>query len=97
MVSTIHASSITEAIERYIMFCEEINNSSKTIVANTLFVVAHQTMMLTKRGDVLAGRAIDINAYNLKNCQQAHAIRTKIAQGSYQALSDEFSGIKYTL
>lgn len=97
VVSTIHASSITEAIERYIMFCEDINNSSKTIVANTLFVVAHQTMMLTKRGDVFAGRAIDINAYNLKNCQQAHAIRTKIAQGNYQALSDEFSGIKYTL
>lgn len=97
VVSTIHAPSITDAIERYIMFCDDINTSSKSIVANTLFVVAHQKMTHIKRDGVITGRSIDINAYNLKNCQQAHAIRTKIAQGSYLALSDEFSGIKYNL
>lgn len=97
VVSTIHASSVFEAIERYVMFCEEINPNAKQNIANTLYIIAHQKMSPIVRNSVVTGRNIDINAFNLVNCSQHPAIKSKIIQGNYKALADEFNGIKYNL
>ncbi|ECE5199992.1 conjugal transfer protein [Salmonella enterica] len=97
VVSTIHGSSVYEAIERYVMFCEEINHNAKQNVANTLYIIAYQTMTSVRRGDKATGRNISINAFNLVNCTQNAAIKSKIMQGNYRALQDEFNGIEYTL
>lgn len=96
VVSTIHASSVIDAIDRYVMFCEEVNPNAKHNIANTLFIIAHQTMNSVIRNGEIAGRNIDINAYNLVNCHQAQSIRSKIIQGNYNALADEFNSMIYT-
>lgn len=95
VVSTIHASSIFEAIERYIMFCEEINPNAKQNVANTLYIVAHQTMTTVFRNENIANRNVNIIGCNLVNCEQQHTIKSKIIQGNYKSLVDEFNGITY--
>ncbi|EGH9360823.1 Flp pilus assembly complex ATPase component [Salmonella enterica] len=97
VVSTIHASSVFEAIDRYVMFCEELNPNAKQNIANTLYIVAHQRMTSVIREGRIIGRDIDINGYNLVNCNQQQAIKSKIMQGNYKALSDEFNGITYNL
>lgn len=97
VVSTIHGSSVYDAINRYVMFCEEINHNAKQNVANTLYIIAHQTMTSVRRGDVVSGRDISINAYNLVNCTQSASIKSKIMHGNYRALQDEFNSIEYTL
>ena len=96
VVSTIHGSSVYEAIERYVMFCEEINRNAKQNIANTLYIIAHQTMTSVRRGDTVVGRNININAFNIVNCTQSAAIKSKILMGNYFALQDELNGIEYT-
>ncbi|HCA7081262.1 TPA: Flp pilus assembly complex ATPase component TadA [Citrobacter sedlakii] len=97
VVSTIHASSVFDAIERYVMFCEEINQNAKQNIANTLFIIAHQTMSSVVRNGEIIGRNIDISGYNLVHCTQSNSIKAKITQGNYNALADEFSGMSYKL
>lgn len=97
VVSTIHASSVIEAIERYVMFCEEINLSSSANVASTLYVVAHQKMNTTFKDGVINGRSIDISAFNLKDCNVTHTIKAKIRQRSFAAISDELNAIAYNI
>lgn len=97
VVSTIHASSVFDAIERYVMFCEEINPNAKQNIANTLFIIAHQTMSSVVRNGEIIGRNIDISGYNLVHCTQSNSIKAKITQGNYNALADEFSGMSYKL
>jgi len=97
VVSTIHASSVFEAIERYIMFCEEVNPNAKQNVANTLFIIAHQKMNTVVRENHITNRYIDINAFNLVDCAQRHTIKAKISQGNYASLTDEFKSLTYTI
>ncbi|EIK1335785.1 Flp pilus assembly complex ATPase component TadA [Salmonella enterica] len=97
VVSTIHASSVFDAIERYVMFCEELNQNAKHNIANTLYVIAHQQMTSKIRQGEIDGRNVDIKAYNLINCAQYTSIKSKISNGNYRALQDEFSSIIYNL
>ncbi|MDY8671155.1 ATPase, T2SS/T4P/T4SS family [Escherichia coli] len=97
VVSTIHASSVFEAIERYIMFCEEINANAKQNVANTLFIIAYQKMTTLYRDGNISGRNVDINGYNLVNCDNNNAIKSKIAQGNYKSLVDDFKSMNYLI
>lgn len=97
VVSTIHASSIFDAIERYVMFCEEVNPNAKHNIANTLYIIAHQTMSTVMRNNEIAGRNIDITAYNLVHHTQRDSIRSKIIQGNYKALADDFNRANYNL
>jgi len=95
VVSTIHASSNLDAIERYVMFCEEINQNAKQNIANTLYILAHQNMNCVTRNGVIETCNVDINAYNLVNCSQRDTIRSKITQGNYKSLVGEFNAITY--
>lgn len=97
VVSTIHASSIFDAIERYVMFCEEVNRNARQNIANTLYIIAHQTMSSAFRGNKIVGRNIDINGYNLVHHTQRDSIRSKIIQGTYKALADDFNCASYNL
>ncbi|ELW7881235.1 Flp pilus assembly complex ATPase component TadA [Salmonella enterica] len=97
VVSTIHASSVFEAIERYIMFCEEINANAKQNVANTLFIIAFQQMTTKFRDNKIIGRNVDINGYNLVNCDNHNAIKSKIIQGNYKSLVDDFKSMNYLI
>lgn len=91
VVSTIHASSLTEALERYVMFCEEISPAAKANIASTLFVLAHQTMRVNPETNQ---RHVDITGFNLRNSSSAPTIRAKIAAGQFQ-LEDQFSSMTY--
>ncbi|MEQ9928010.1 ATPase, T2SS/T4P/T4SS family [Pectobacterium parvum] len=91
VVSTIHAASVTEALERYVMFCEEISSAAKANIASTLFVLAHQTMCVNPLDNK---RHIDITGFNLRNTNSAPTIRAKIASGVFN-LQDQFSSITY--
>ncbi|EFN0763303.1 Flp pilus assembly complex ATPase component [Escherichia coli] len=97
VVSTIHASSVFDAIDRYVMFCEEVNPNAKQNIANTLYIIAHQKMSSVIRNGEITGRNIDISGYNLVHCNQSNSIKSKIIQGNYNALADEFSGMVYKL
>ncbi|EFE5937833.1 MULTISPECIES: ATPase, T2SS/T4P/T4SS family [Enterobacter] len=97
VVSTIHASSIFDAIERYVMFCEEVNPNAKNNIANTLYIIAHQTMNPVIRNNAMIGRNIDINAYNLFHSTQRDSIRTKISNGNYKTLADDFNRANYKI
>ncbi len=78
------------------MFCEEVNPNAKQNIANTLFIIAHQKMSSVIRNGEITGRNIDISGYNLVHCNQSNSIKSKIMQGNYNALADEFSGMVYT-
>lgn len=95
VVSTIHASSVIDAIERYVMFCEEVNQNAKQNIANTLYIVAHQTMNSVVRDNIISGRNIEISGYNLINCAQKQSIRSKIGHGNFPSLRDDFSSMNY--
>ncbi|NDO82797.1 conjugal transfer protein [Citrobacter sp. NCU1] len=97
VVSTIHASSIFDAIDRYVMFCEEVNSNAKQNIANTLYIIAHQTMSSAIRNNEIIGRNIDISAFNLVHHTQRDSIRSKIIQGNYKALADDFNRPSYNL
>lgn len=92
VVSTIHAPSIIEALERYVMFCEEISPIAKANIASTLYVIAHQKMRINIDGN---GRNLDITGVNLRNSTAAGTLRAKIAAGQFQSLSDHFSSQNY--
>jgi len=91
VISTIHAASVTEALERYVMFCEEISPSAKTNIANTLYVLAHQTMRFNP---VSNKRQVDITGFNLRNTSMAGTIRARIAGGQLN-LKEQLSTITY--
>lgn len=91
VVSTIHGASIKEALERYVMFCEEISPSAKANIASTLYVLAHQTMRVNPTNNQ---RQVDITGFNLRNTISAATIRSKITAGQFN-LEDQFSSITY--
>lgn len=91
VVSTIHAASITEALERYVMFCEEISPAARSNIASTLYVLAHQTMRVNQETNQ---RHVDIAGFNLRYTPAAPTIRSKIAAGQFN-LDDQFSSISY--
>ncbi|MHB9331431.1 ATPase, T2SS/T4P/T4SS family [Phytobacter ursingii] len=95
VVSTIHAASVFDAIERYVMFCEEINPNAKQNIANTLYIIGYQTMKPIIKDGLVEGRSVEINAYNLVNCNNHDSIKSKIAQGKFKSLSDDFISLEY--
>ncbi|EQB98970.1 ATPase, T2SS/T4P/T4SS family [Photorhabdus temperata] len=95
VVSTIHASSVPEAIERYIMFCEEFNAGAKNHVANTLYVVAHQVMNTVSADNRISRRSVEISGFNLRHATCVDTIRAKISAGNLKSLSDQFKSIAY--
>ncbi|MDU6092669.1 MAG: hypothetical protein E6663_14900, partial [Staphylococcus lugdunensis] len=91
VISTIHASSVTEALERYVMFCEEISPAAKANIASTLYVLTHQKMRVNP---VNNQRQVDISGFNLRHINTAATIRAKIAAGQFN-LQDQFSSTTY--
>lgn len=91
VVSTIHAASVKEALERYVMFCEEISPAAKANIASTLYVLAHQKMRVNPSNNQ---RQVDISGYNLRHASTALTIRSKIAAGQFN-LDDQFNSITY--
>ncbi|CAO94867.1 ATPase, T2SS/T4P/T4SS family [Erwinia tasmaniensis] len=91
VVSTIHASSITEALERYVMFCEEVSPAARANIASTLYVLAHQTMRINTDNNQ---RHVDIAGFNIRNTPAAATIRAKITAGNFN-LTDQFSNMTY--
>lgn len=89
VVSTIHAASIQEAIERYVMFCEELNPGAKANVASTLYIVAHQVMTTIVRDEKVFSRNVEITGFDLRNSESADTIKAKISAGNYSALRDD--------
>ena len=95
VVSTIHAASVPEAIERYVMFCEEFSSNAKSHVANTLYVVAHQVMDSVIRDNQIVKRNVEISGFNLRYATANETIRAKISAGNFKQLSDQFKNIEY--
>ncbi|EOW6411063.1 MULTISPECIES: ATPase, T2SS/T4P/T4SS family [Cronobacter] len=91
VVSTIHASTFTEALKRYVMFCEEVSQSAKANVASTLFVLAHQKMRINSENNK---RQVDITGFNLRNTPAAQTIQAKIAGGQFM-LDDVLENFTY--
>lgn len=91
VVSTIHAASVKEALERYVMFCEEISPAAKANIASTLYVLAHQRMRVNP---VNNQRQVDITGFNLRHAKTADTIRAKIMAGQFN-FDDQFSSISY--
>lgn len=91
VVSTIHAASVTEALERYVMFCEEISPAAKANIASTLYVLAHQKMRVKPESNQ---RRVDIVGFNLRHSSSAQTIKAKISAGQFQ-LDDQFSSMTY--
>lgn len=95
VVSTIHASSVEKAIERYIMFCEEFSSNAKAHVASTLYVVAHQVMRSVIKDGQIIKRAVEISGFDLRHAKSADTIRAKIAAGNLTSLSEQFRTMEY--
>ncbi|NWC64021.1 ATPase, T2SS/T4P/T4SS family [Cedecea sp. P7760] len=91
VVSTIHGASIREALERYVMFCEEISPSAKANIASTLYVLAHQKMRVNPANNQ---RQVDITGFNLRHATTADTIRAKITSGQFN-FDDQFNSINY--
>ncbi|PII85121.1 conjugal transfer protein [Erwinia sp. OLTSP20] len=96
VVSTIHASSVQEAIERYIMFCEEFSDNAKSHVATTLYVVAHQVMNSIIKDEQIIKRNVEISGFNFRHAKSADTIRAKIAAGNLKSLSEQFRSMEYS-
>ena len=93
VVATIHASSVIDAIEKYIVFCEEKNNKASSIIAKSLYMVTHQTLTPILRNNSIAGHNIDIIGFNIKSASSKDIIQAKISAGDLKSLSDQFTGI----
>ncbi|WP_426768521.1 ATPase, T2SS/T4P/T4SS family [Erwinia aphidicola] len=91
VVSTIHAASEKEALERYVMFCEEISPAAKANIASTLYVLAHQKMRVNPASNQ---RQVDITGFNLRHATTADTLRAKIASGNFN-FDDQFNSITY--
>lgn len=91
VISTIHAASIREALERYVMFCEEISPAAKANIASTLYVLAHQKMRVNPENNQ---RQVDITGFNLRHATTADTIRAKITSGQFN-FDDQFNSITY--
>lgn len=91
VVSTIHAASEKEALERYVMFCEEISPAAKANIASTLYVLAHQKMRVNPARNQ---RQVDITGFNLRHATTADTLRAKIASGNFN-FDDQFNSITY--
>ena len=91
VISTIHAGSVQEALERYVMFCEEISPAARANVASTLYVIVHQTMRVNEANN---NRHVDITGFNLQNTDAAPTIKAKIAAGNFN-LNDQLRNITY--
>ncbi|QZY97761.1 ATPase, T2SS/T4P/T4SS family [Pantoea dispersa] len=91
VVSTIHAASVKEALERYVMFCEEISPAAKANIASTLYVLAHQKMRVNPTNNQ---RQVDITGFNLRHAATADTIRAKITSGQFN-FDDQFNSITY--
>lgn len=91
VVSTIHAASPKEALERYVMFCEEISPAAKANIASTLYVLAHQKMRVNPANNQ---RQVDITGFNLRHATTADTIRAKITAGQFN-FDDQFNAITY--
>ncbi|EDC2614151.1 GspE family protein [Citrobacter sp. Cpo142] len=92
VISTIHASNILDAIERYITFCEEVNPMAASTVANTLYIIAYQKMSHNLRDGKIHSRRVELTAFNLKNAKNSSAIAAKIKSRSFRALNDDLTG-----
>jgi Tfp pilus assembly protein, pilus retraction ATPase PilT len=91
VVSTIHGATLKEALERYVMFCEEVSPNARANVASTLYVLAHQKMRLNPASN---RRQVDISGFNLRHASSAATIRSKIAAGQFN-FDDQFDSISY--
>lgn len=91
VISTIHGASIREALERYVMLCEEISPGAKANIASTLYVLAHQKMRVSAANNQ---RQVDITGFNLRHATTADTIRAKITSGQFN-FDDQFSSITY--
>ncbi|WP_168403399.1 ATPase, T2SS/T4P/T4SS family [Erwinia amylovora] len=91
VVSTIHGATLKEALERYVMFCEEISPAARANVASTLYVLAHQKMRVNPASNE---RQVDVSGFNLRHANSAATIRSKIAAGQFN-FDDQFDSISY--
>jgi len=95
VISTIHASSVQEGIERYIMFCEEFSEGAKAHVAATLYVVVHQVMNTITKDEQIIKRNVEISGFNFRHAKSSDTIRAKIAAGNIKSLSEQFRSMEY--
>lgn len=91
VVSTIHAASIKEAVERYVMFCEEVSPAARANIASTLYVLMHQKMRVNPSNNQ---RQVDITGFNLRHATTADTFRAKITSGQFN-FDDQFNSITY--
>ncbi|MGJ0637233.1 ATPase, T2SS/T4P/T4SS family [Xenorhabdus bovienii] len=90
VVATIHANNCIDAIERYSIFCSEINNNANAIISKSLFIVTNQKLVPAIRNNILAGYTVTVNGYDI---QSNTTIQAKIKDGKFVALKDDFESI----
>jgi twitching motility protein PilT len=93
VVSTIHASSVFDALERYVTFCEEINPGAAATIANTLYIIAFQRMRHNMRQSVIHSRTVEIIGYNIKKLKNNSSVVSKIKNKNFKSLSDDFNSV----
>ncbi|WP_313397398.1 ATPase, T2SS/T4P/T4SS family [Acinetobacter variabilis] len=98
VITTIHAKSPIDAIERMIVLCNERSSEAQRILSKSLLIVMHQTLesvtdtsgVIKKKTPNIQGYAI-AQKYNLINGQVMEA---KIARGDIASLKTEFDSYK---
>ncbi|EKN5104276.1 TPA: Flp pilus assembly complex ATPase component TadA [Yersinia enterocolitica] len=90
IVATIHANNCIDAIERYSIFCNEINSKANSIIAKSLFIVTNQVLMPSIYESNIRGYTCTVNGYDIR---ANTTIQAKIRDGNFQTLKDEFDSI----
>lgn len=101
VISTIHAKSPIDAIERMIVLCNERSSEAQRILSKSLLIVMHQTLeSVTDQSGVIKKKNPNIQAYVISskyNIINGHVIEAKIARGEIASLKTEFESYKKTL
>ncbi|WP_145557888.1 ATPase, T2SS/T4P/T4SS family, partial [Yersinia aldovae] len=90
VVATIHADNCIDAIERYSIFCSEINNNANAIIAKSLFIVTNQKLEPSIMNEKIRGYFVTVNGYEIRSNV---TIQAKIRDGKFSMLKDEFDSI----
>lgn len=88
VIATIHANSISDAIERFDILCANKVSNSKSSVSRALSAVVSQSMDYPERDGKVIGRNVRVQAFNLLDPMISTKVRVSIEEGKFSGLNE---------
>lgn len=97
VITTIHAKSAIDAIERMVVLCNERSSEAQRILSKSLLIVMHQTLENVVTSGVIKKKTPNVQGYVISqkyNEINGGVIEAKISRGEIASLKSEFDSYK---